>query len=389
MNDTPAGATAPTTTDVTSKLQELARATPGLTPVISVYLDTRWADEHQRERVRVFLKNEARKAAAMAAGELDAELAWITEQGERLVRQELHPEAAGVAMFAGGPDGLRDVSYFAVPFPDTFAVADTPRLRPLVAALGEAPRAALLLLDAESARLVALTEEGAAEEVTLASTDTLGQHRRGGFLLLLQSRYQRHIHEHRARHFDAVAQALADLVDHYGLRAIVLAGEPRNLAVFRSHVPPRLAPRLVGEVAGARYEATSVLAERALELIRHRQAGETAASVETVLTSAEGGGRAVAGVDSTIEAVNRGTVDRLYLLRGYQGEGRVCPACHALQRADATACQWCGTATVAVDLGEAMVRRVIAAGGDVASVDVHAGLAQAGGVAALLRYPAR
>jgi hypothetical protein len=44
---------------------------------------------------------------------------------------------------------------------------------------------------------------------------------------------------------------------------------------------------------------------------------------------------------------------------------------------------------VAVDLGEAMVRRVIAAGGDVASVDVHAGLAQAGGVAALLRYPAR
>jgi hypothetical protein len=146
------------TIDVASKLQELARTKPGPTPVISVYLDTRWTDEHQRQRVRVFLKNEIRKTAAMAAGQLEDELAWIAAQGERLVRQELDPEAAGVAMFAGGASVLRDVSSFAVPFTDTFAVADTPRLRPLVAALGEAPRAALLFVDAESARLVALTE---------------------------------------------------------------------------------------------------------------------------------------------------------------------------------------------------------------------------------------
>jgi hypothetical protein len=36
-----------------------------------------------------------------------------------------------------------------------------------------------------------------------------------------------------------------------------------------------------------------------------------------------------------------------------------------------------------------MVQRVLAASGDVASVDTHAGLGRAGGVAALLRYPAR
>jgi hypothetical protein len=48
-----------------------------------------------------------------------------------------------------------------------------------------------------------------------------------------------------------------------GLRTVVLAGEPRNLAVFRTHVPPRPADRIVGEVAGARYEPMSALAERA------------------------------------------------------------------------------------------------------------------------------
>lgn len=375
--------------DMAAKLQDLARMKPGPVPVISVYLDTRWLDEHQRERVRVFLKNETQKAAAMAGGQLDAELAWIAEEGERFVAQAIHPEAAGVAMFAGGASDLRETLRFAVPFTDTFVVADTPRLRPLVTALGEAPRAAVLFVDGERARLVALTEQGAADEITLETTDVIGHHRRGGWMLLLQSRYQRHIQAHRARHFDAVAHALADLVDHYGLRAIVLAGEARNLAVFRTHIPPRLAGRLVGEVAAARYEPTSALAERALSLVRHRAAGDVAATLDAVLVDAEAGGRAVAGIDATIEAVNRGTVDRLYMLRSYEETGRVCLGCHALQRAVAAECSWCSGVTRPAELAEAMVQRVLATGGDVASVDLHAGLARAGGVAALLRYATR
>jgi hypothetical protein len=83
-------------------------------------------------------------------------------------------------------------------------------------------------------------------------------------------------------------------------------------------------------------------------------------------------------------------VDRLYLLRGYEEDGRVCPGCRALQRAaESEACRWCGTATRPLELGEAMVQRVIEAGGDVASVDAHGGLERAGGVAALLRYAPR
>jgi len=389
MNSTPAGTATAVPIDVAAKLHELARAKPGPAPVISVYLGTRWSDEHQRDRVRVFLKNEIRKAAAMAGGQLEPELAWIAAEGERLVGQESHPDATGVAMFAGGSASWREILHLAVPFTDSVTVADTPRLRPLVQALGEAPRAAVLFLDGERARLAALTEQGAAEEVALETTDVVGHHRRGGWALLMQSRYQRHIHEHRQRHFDAVAHALAELVEHYGLRAVVLAGDPRNLAVFRSHVPPRLADRISGEVAGARYEPMSALAERALALLRGLGAGRVAAALDTVLVDAEGGGRAAAGVEPTIDAVNRGTVDRLYLLASYREDGRGCPACHALQRAHDVVCRWCGATTSTLELGEAMVQRVLATGGDVASLDGHAGLARAGGIAALLRYPPR
>ena len=375
--------------DVEAKLREFARRPPGLTPVVSVYLDTRWTDEHQRGRVRAFLKNEMRKAAAMAAGELDADLAWIAAQGERLVGQELHPGAAGIAMFVGESANGGEVLPFAVPFTDTFTVGERPHLRPLVDALGTLARAALLFVDSESARLVELTEEGAGDEIVMTAKDPLGQHRRGGFLLQLQSRYQRHIHEHRARHFEAVAEALTGLVEDDARRVIVLAGEPRNLAVFRTHVPPRLARRIVGEIAGAWYEPSSALIDRALTLIQQRAAGELAAAVESLLIEAEGGGRAAGGVDAALEAVNRGTVARLYVLRTYDEVGRVCRACAALQRAADDRCRFCGGATAALELGEAMIERVLAAGGDVASVDAHAALARVGGVAARLRYPPR
>jgi hypothetical protein len=389
MNNLAAGIAAPSGTDVTARLQALARATASSAPVVSVYLDARWSDEHQRERVRIFLKNEIRKAAAMSAGQLEGDLAWIAAEGERIVAHQVHPEIAGVAMFAGGPGRLREVLPVAFAFTDTFTVASLPRLRPLVTALGEAPRAVVLFVDSESARLVAVTEQGRGDEITLQAADPLGQHRRGGWLLLLQSRYQRHIHVHRARHFDAVAAVLADLVDHHGLGAIVLAGEPRNLAVFRAHVPSRLSARIAGEVAAARYEPSSALAERALPVIRLGMAGSLAAALDTVLVEAEGGGRATAGVETTIDAANRGAVDRLYLLQSYAEEGRACVRCRALQPAGGVACRWCAGATGGIELGEGLVQRVLAASGDVASVETHAGLAGAGGVAALLRYPPR
>jgi hypothetical protein len=367
-------------------VRALARTAPGPTPVISVYLDTRWTDEHQRDRVRVFLKNETRRAAAAGAPGLDAALAWVGAVGDQLVAQTLHPEAAGVAIFAGGAPAVREVIPVAVPFTDSFAVDETARLRPLVAALGKTPRAAAAFVDTECARVVALTETGAGEEATLEQERGIGHHRRGGWALLQQSRYQRHLNVLRARHFDAVATALAETVEHDGLDRIVLAGEARNLALFRTHVQPRLAARIVGEVHAVRWEPASALADRALTLLRRHAAGESTATVDGVLTAAAGGREAAAGVEDVMRAVDRGAVRRLYLLGDFEQPGRACPRCHALQHQMSYACERCETVTSPLELGEAMIRRVLATGGHVEIVDLHAALARAGGVAALLRY---
>jgi hypothetical protein len=88
-----------------------------------------------------------------------------------------------------------------------------------------------------------------------------------------------------------------------------------------------------------------------------------------------------------VEAANRGAVHRLYVLRGPRGPAAVCSGCGALFPGVPAECRLCGKALKPVELGEALVERVLAAGGTVDTVEAHQKLAAVGGVAALLRYP--
>lgn len=59
----------------------------------------------------------------------------------------------------------------------------------------------------------------------------------------------------------------------------------------------------------------------------------------------------------------------------------------ALWSGPSLTCRLCGSATRAVQLGEALVNRVVSTGGTVQTIGRHPGLAAVGGLAARLRYP--
>ena len=373
--------------DLQARLTALARIAKASTPVVSVYLDTRWVDEHQRERVRIFLKNELRRARQAANPRAaEADLDWIEAEGEALIGQARFPEAHGVALFACQALDLREVLPVRARFDDAFVVAPTPHLRPLAALADGAPSALVVFIDAESARLVPVGPAGAGEELSLQS-EVPGRHSRGGWAQLAQSRYQRHIQDHRERHFEAVVESLLALVDDRGLERIVLAGELRSLAAFRKSLPPRIAERVAGTVAGARHEEARLMVNRATELLAHLTGQEQGEEVDAALTAAAKAERAVAGIDGTLDAINRGAVHRLYVSKVFTAPGRVCAGCGALDKGPIDACRLCGTPATAVELSEAMADRVLATGGRVEVVASHRELEQAGGVAALLRYP--
>lgn len=228
------------------------------------------------------------------------------------------PDAAGVALFACEGLRLREVLPSRIPFENAFAVGETPLLRPLTELEATAPSTLVVFIDTESARLVALGLAGAGEEITLRS-DVPGHHSRGGWAQLAQSRYRRHTQDHRARHFEAVAEALTAVVDGHGARRIVLAGEPRNVAVFRRELPPRLAAFVVGIVAGAQHEGMDLIVARAAECLRHVEGQREAEGVDGALIAAAKHGKAAAG-DATLEAVREVVEAEMARLPAFRAE---------------------------------------------------------------------
>jgi peptide subunit release factor 1 (eRF1) len=260
-------------------------------------------------------------------------------------------------------------------------------VRPLAEAIEAAPATLVVWTDARHARLVPVGLHGAREELLLQH-DIPGHHSRGGWAQLAQSRYQRHLQAEQGRHLDAVADAVARLLAEGGIDRVVLAGDPETVGTLRERLPASMLTRVATTtVRAARHEPAAALVERALEALGQRDAETVAAEVDAAITEAAKGGRGAAGVAAALDAVTKGAVHRLYLLKGFREIGVRCEHCGALAPGVVRACPFCGRDTVVADLGETLVERVVASGGRVLTVDSHPGLAERGGIVAVLRHP--
>src|SRR5262245_13532765 len=78
--------------EITKELRELARFTAGAMPVLSVYLDTQWRDQHQWERVATFVTRHIRQAQILpldsdpARASLERDLAHLTQWVDERLR---------------------------------------------------------------------------------------------------------------------------------------------------------------------------------------------------------------------------------------------------------------------------------------------------------------
>lgn len=371
--------------DLRHALVELAKLPPAPTPIVSVYLNTHWADEQQRERVRIFLKNELTEArrAPEASRAAAVDLDWVEQEGALLWTRELAEEARGAALFACDAIGLRKLVTSRVPFENLFVVDTAPRLRPLAEARDMAPPALLVFVDTESARLLTLTAAGLGEEVDVTSS-VPPHHKQGGSGA---DRLQRHFHEERARHYERVAQHVIAAVEERGVRKIVLAGDARNTALFRGDLPERVSRYVIGTVSGTHYEPIDAIARRAAEVLTRADREGEVADVEAALVAAAKRGKAAAGVSATLEAANQNAIYRLYLLKGWTQPGRKCEGCGMLGAGFKWRCPVCGGEAKTVELSEALIQRVVVANGEIEPVEAHEGLAKAGGIAADLRHP--
>jgi len=164
--------------DMKSEIKKLARIEEGPYPFCSLYLNTKWDDEQQRERIRLFTKNQLKDRE-------DWQKAFIEEQQlieryvEGLVRRVYNEEVKGIAIFSCNGNRTFLTYPSMIPFENEFFVSDLPTLQPLVKISSQYQNTLIVMVDTDSARLLEVSMEGVIGESSIESY-VPGRHDQGG-----------------------------------------------------------------------------------------------------------------------------------------------------------------------------------------------------------------
>jgi peptide chain release factor subunit 1 len=376
------------TMEITRELRTLAKFTSETMPVLSVYLNTQWRDQHQRERITTFLERHLRQAQALepetpeALESLTRDLDRLTQWGQQHLHNTGESTTPGVVLFACAGADLWVEFPSPLPFEDEFTIADRPMLRQLARLDDDYTNALLVLIDSRTARVYEIVLGGFLAEVAFAS-DVPGRHKQGGWA---QARYQRHVKEHIDRHHKEVAAYVASYMESHPHTYLMVSGQTDIVASFRHWLPPSVQSQVVETVSLAMHDDHQRILEVARETLQRHEREEELATVERLLNRAAEGGLATVGTQETLAAVNTGRVHQLVLQRDFQGRGGHCLHCRSLSEEIPLQCSVCGGEVRAVELGEAMVSGVLQTDGFVELIEPDARLAAYEGVGAFLRY---
>jgi hypothetical protein len=390
-------------------LGDLARLRSGSEPIVSLYLDVRWRDEQQRERVRLFVHDGARTILHHYADDapgreglartLDKVQAFVAG----LAAQAYEADRNGLALFACASLGLWRPLLFGRPVENELSADGIPHLAKL----------ARLLEEVVPAIVVVPTKEGAdVYEVRLGDLDFEGSVRgppaprteserlnagtgRPGRHYEREKKNERREENFAHRNRRTAAEEVTALFERTAQARLVLVGTAETVAAFERELPPRVVesvvarvprPREWGSADGIRRDGVKALAERVL--CRERE--EERREVDEVVGEALRGAVAVVGPEDVVLALNEGRVQTLVLEDDFARAGFRCDNCDALGAREATdACPFCGGELRSVpNLGEALVARTLAEGGRVEVVPHGNKLHSYRGVAAKLRQTA-
>lgn len=374
---------------IVNELRELANLRSDADPVVSVYLNTRWSDEMQRDRVRLFVRQKVKEARELGIDSgLEESLDRIENYVEGLCRQAYDVSADGVAIFACQGLGLWKTIPAQRSFDPQFALAETPHLFQLARTVEDFEPLVVAMVDAKGARIF---ETAVGEMIAEARIvrPTPKRHSMGGWS---QLRYQHRIDQQIERNLERAAMHLAYLVETDPDYHVVLAGPHEMVREFEARLPQAVRERVIGtrsnpSLRGARRpEVQDELISGAIDELTSWERETEEDRAHRVVGEALAGGLAVVGPEDVVLAANEERVHILVIEEDFSEVGWRCRQCEALAARGPIECAYCGGSMDQVALGEALIRRVLRAGGEIDVVEPQARLHHYRGVGAFLRH---
>ena len=393
-------------TELDGTLSELARlrSGSGSEPIVSLYLDVRWGDEQQRERVRLFVQEKTRKTlghylpGSPGRDGLERTLEKVQAYVSGLTAQAREPGKNGLAVFACESLGLWRPYQFHRSFRNELCADGIPHLAQLARLADDLEPAVVVVPSQTGADIyqVKLGDLAAEESLRGFDKDTFNPEPGGrpGRQTEREAKDERHLEAFLQKNRRAAAAAVEVLLERTPGAHLVLVGTAKCVAAFERELPERTRARVIARIPRPRKWATGngnlrdgVVAGAATAVMEHERRVEEQA-VDGVVGQSLRGGLAVLGPDDVVQALNQGRVHRLVIEEDFARSGWRCDNCDALgQNAEAAElCPYCGGTLRTVQyLGEAMVARAFAEGGEVELVAHTNKLHSYRGVGAFLR----
>jgi peptide subunit release factor 1 (eRF1) len=372
------------------QLRELAQIeSPEGAAVSFYYQPSRPANKAHREEL-ILVKDLVRVAMKQANGATRQDLERILRAAEQLHGNHSHAKA----IFACSSRGIwREFNAPAGPGTSTVILNSRFHLAPLVAALDQALRCAVLLVDREKAHIFVLADGDSLEvsSVEQIVSDTPRRVRAAGYAGYEEGRIERHIANEAMRHFKHASERLKEIVEARGLEKILIGCRDDSWPEIESQLHPYLRHRLVGRFSADPATITSSnIREQVSQLVAERRASEREALVREVLGEAQRNGRGVTGLRNVLLSLERGEVQTLLLSQSFAAPGVECRNCGHLDSRTGRQCDVCGQETIEREnLVDALVSRAIGNGSvEIVPIAGNGAFERAGNIAALLRFRA-
>jgi peptide chain release factor subunit 1 len=327
-------------------LRKLAEWSTNGFPVVSLYLDVDGRRFPKRGDYVARAEHLARRAyeAAHAMGDRDQARSSHRDAKRMVdfVSDEFDRKGGvrGLTLFGCSGMGLWEELPLPARVPERIVVGGRPYLLPLEAMLERSEAVCTALVDREKARLF-VSELDRIEEVSDVLDDVPGWHDQGGWS---QSRFQRHIKEHVQRHLKHVAEVLLGLFRRRRYQRLVLAGPDEILAELERELHDYVRRTIAARTSLPIVSSPSEVLEKIRELEEDLERAREDEAVRRLMAEIDAKtGRAVAGMEDTIAALEEGRVDTLLVGANLEAAGLRCPSCgHFAFRG--RACPACGAA---------------------------------------------
>jgi stalled ribosome rescue protein Dom34 len=298
------------------------------------------------------------------------------------------PKGKALVLFSDSKQDFWWQHELQVELPTEARWSPQPWLRPLLEVIEENDRFGVVLIDKHRARILTV-DAGGIEQLAEIMSDVQNKHATTGTdHIWSQGQMERDHQEHVQRHAKRAADELSTVIDRLKLVRIVIGGPVEATTAFIGQLPKRIQQMIIGTISAA-VDANHERLIAELRAVQEKAEQEDEAKlVDSMITAAMKGERAVLGVSATLGAIQEGRVHRMVIARDFRLEGKECGSCHVLVADGDEKCAFCGSKLEAApDLINRASHRVLDMGGKVQLVSGEAAskLAEAG-IGAVLRF---